>query len=1010
MVTSNTNMDTDTMAFCFGPTKRAAFGTATAAFAHFALDNPAAIAVHDLSAQVPRQVTYGTLALQAQALAWHLTSIGVKPGHRVPLVVKRSCEMVVGIWAVLLCGAQYVPLDGGVVPDSTLRHVLKQSGGKVVVCISSTEKRITNLFPHALAVNVEKCVAAGGLPLATRWMDLATPASGCYVIYTSGKSVGRAPQNICLLISILGTTGKPKGVDVTHANVANLVCQHPGSLGVSPGVRVGQVLNISFDMAAWEIFTCLCNGGTLVIRGSDWEPTMSQIDVLICTPSILSKYPPQRYRNIRVAATAGEPTTQSLADLWATEAEYWNCCGPTETTIVNTMSRHVAGETINIGKPTPNNNVYILDEAMQPVELGQTGVMWAGGSGVSRGYVGLEQKTTESYLPDPFMNDGSRMYRTGDLGKWDPSGNILILGRCDDQVKIKGFRVELDGISASLLSAPGVSHAVALFLDGQIHAFVAPAHQDEQHILACVAERQPYYAVPSAVHQLAAFPVTANGKTDKKALRSLYEDEKQHSSRSRFASESDDDRDRTPSEKGTLVETRSLSSATTAYDAPPMLDADVPDKTLPQPFRGLAYRILIIYRALFSCVVLLNGGVLAALLLLLGGADRQKHLPLLVAANLTLAVLVRQDAVVNALYTVCCSVPRAAPLWLRRRCAKIYHLGGVHSAAAVCSTAWLLGSTFASSVAYVRNGAAAQAQDSMASIVVSWLICALCCTMYHDTFEISHRFMGWTALLLFWVKTVLQARSAAAATPGGQDLGGALVRSPAFWLLVVATGSIASSWLFLRKVPVETVPLSDHAAVLSFTYTVPVNGSFTRISTRPLLEWHSFATIPQPVAPTALASRPGYSLVVSNAGDWTKACIRSAPRSVWVRGIPTCGVMRIATLFNRIVIIGTGSGIGPLLGHIQNPTCKTQLIWSTKSPEKTFGKPVLDSIYNTIPDAVIHDTATKGRPDLTKMGYNLAVSFGAEAVIIIANEKITKKVVYGLETRGIPAYGAIWDS
>ncbi len=546
---------------------------------------------------------------------------------------------------------------------------------------------------------------------------------------------------------------------------------------------------------------------------------------------------------------------------------------------------------------------------------------------------------------------------------------------------------------------------MALFLDGQIHAFISPADQDEELILACVAERQPYYALPSVIHQLDSFPVTANGKTDKKALRSLFERNtalskppKQHLKK---ASSSVD----------TLVETRSFSSASTVCLEKGMLDLAVPEKTLAQPWRGIAHRILIVYRTLFSFVVLLNAGVLTLLLVL--RADWQL-LKLVAAANLTLAVLIRQDVVVNVLYTICCSVPKAAPLWIRRRCAKIYHLGGVHSAAGICSTIWLLGSNISSTVSYVRDE---DRLDSMASIVVSWMICALCCTMigfayptfrkrYHNTFEQAHRFMGWTVLLLFWVKTILNAKDIARP---GQDLGMILVRSPAFWLLVVATCSIASSWLFLRKVPVETIPLSDHAAILNFTYTVPVNGTFTRVSTRPLLEWHSFATIPQPT-PNALAGQKGYSLVVSNAGDWTKSCIQNAPRSVWVRGVPTCGVMRIATLFNRVVVIATGSGIGPLLGHIQNPSCKTQLIWSTKNPEKTFGKPVLNSIYETIPDAIIHDTATKGRPDLVKMGYNLAVSFGAEAVIIIANEKITKKVVYGLETRGIPAYGAIWDS
>ncbi len=180
-------MSTRDMAFSFGQVTAAPFGTATAAFAHFSLSHPSEIAIHDLSAGVARQLTYGELAVQAQALACHLRRLGVRPGHRVPLVVKRSCEMVVGIWAILLCGAQYVPLDGGVVPDSTLRHVLRESGGNVLVCVSATEARTKNLFPEASSVNVDDCVGRDAIQAAgSEWMDLATPASGCYVIYTSG--------------------------------------------------------------------------------------------------------------------------------------------------------------------------------------------------------------------------------------------------------------------------------------------------------------------------------------------------------------------------------------------------------------------------------------------------------------------------------------------------------------------------------------------------------------------------------------------------------------------------------------------------------------------------------------------------------------------------------------------------------------------------------------------------------------------------------------------------------
>ncbi|KAJ4180065.1 hypothetical protein NW767_014493 [Fusarium falciforme] len=174
------------------------------------------------------------------------------------------------------------------------------------------------------------------------------------------------------------------------------------------------------------------------------------------------------------------------------------------------------------------------------------------------------------------------------------------------------------------------------------------------------------------------------------------------------------------------------------------------------------------------------------------------------------------------------------------------------------------------------------------------------------------------------------------------------------------------------------------------------------------MEWHSFATIP---ALEAVNGRPkGYSIIVSNACDWTKSTIQDGPDHIWIRGVPTCGVMRIATLFNRVVLIATGSVIGPMLGHIQNPSGGIQLIWSTKQPEETFGEDLCRTVTERVPNATIHDTKKQGRPDLVKMGYNLAKSFKAEAVIIIANEKITKKVVYGLETRGVPAYGAIWDS
>lgn len=619
------------------------------------------------------------------------------------------------------------------------------------------------------------------------------------------------------------------------------------------------------------------------------------------------------------------------------------------------------------------------------------------------------------------------MYRTGDLAQWRFDGNIEILGRADDQVKVKvcfpllplallvqnvsaeqiqGFRVELDGITSTLASFVGVTRATVLLVDGQLHAFVSPADIDVAALIGHVKRSQPYYAVPSTIHSIEHLPLTANGKIDKKALAVLAKPEATFTEKTReIINERELDADM-------ALETRSLSSTTTvtsATEGMKDLAMDIPDKRHGQPFRGLRHRIFIVYRRLLSIVWLVNLAALIALIVQHGGSQ---WLAVITAANLVACVMIRQDSVINLLYTITCSVPKTAPLWIRSRCAEIYHLGGIHSGAGICATVWLFISTIRSTIEHVSDGSITHLNvNSLAVLVLSWLLCLLCGVLvgfawpgfrkrYHNQFERIHRFIGWTTLLLFWIRLVL--------TVDGErtkQLGLALVESAIFWMLVIASLCIASSWFFLRKVPVDAEILSNHAVRLHFDYTTPVNGSFTRISRRPLIEWHSFATIPN-----LESSGKGYSLIVSNAGDWTRRCIQDAPTQLWVRGLPTCGVMRIATLFNRVVLVATGSGIGPVLGHINHPSCPTQLIWSTPTPEETFGKEMVQNIRQKIPGAIIHDTRSQGRPDLVRMSYNLAKSFGAEAVIIIANEKISKKVIYGLQTRGMPAYGAIWDS
>jgi hypothetical protein len=595
-----------------------------------------------------------------------------------------------------------------------------------------------------------------------------------------------------------------------------------------------------------------------------------------------------------------------------------------------------------------------------------------------------------------------------------------------------------------MAAAPSVQDAYAVLVDGKIHGFLHPENCDRQEVTRAVEKALPYYSRPAQLHSLACIPLTQNGKVDKAALRAIAVERHattavvvSSSPREKTGSdtESSSASSRTDLERGIVdddskekgsVGTSTVGSSSTLDlgNADTQvgiinLEGDLPAKDRAKLFRNLVHRVFIPYRFLLMLVYLGNVGALLSMYV--RGINRA-WVGYMIAIDLLLAVLVRQDMVVNALYTTACSVPTWWPLWIRASCAKIYHLGGVHAGAATWSSLWLLAANISDVYCFSSHSCGSSyPYHSMAFQVVSWMLTALFASMlvfalpqfrgsHHDFFERWHRFLGWTMLGLFWVQNFLGVADGvvSSTSPSSPSYASALVSAPGFWILVIATASIASSWFWLRKVPVTSEVLSNHAIRLHFDYTVPVNGTATRLSFRPLLEWHSFATVP---APSPQRGYPaGYSLVVSNAGDWTRACIQRAPTHVWVRGVPTCGVMRIATLFNRVVIVATGSGIGPLLGHIQQPTCATACLWSTKDPVKTYGSDLVETVKRQIPGAVIWDTTAQGRPDMVKLSYNMARSFRAEAVIIIANRKITTKVCYGLETRGVHAYGAIWDS
>lgn len=414
------------------------------------------------------------------------------------------------------------------------------------------------------------------------------------------------------------------------------------------------------------------------------------------------------------------------------------------------------------------------------------------------------------------------------------------------------------------------------------------------------------------------------------------------------------------------------------------------------PVRARTHRLTPFARLIIA-VVAAN----LALSALIGGAAWTSKTAFAIAGmNVFLATIVRQQYVVNLLFRWFGSARHRVPVRIRWGLGKVYHFGGVHVGAAVSATGWY--AVFATTT--LIGGAAPMI--TITTVVAAALFAAILIpalppvrAKHHNLFELTHRFGGWALLLTFWIQALVQMSTRATATPRVDPL--SIV---SLVLLAVATVSVLLPWLRLRRVPVRIERPSSHVALVEFDYGVtPFAGSSTAVSRSPWREWHSFANVPSP-------GREGFRLTISRAGDWTGRFIDEAPSHVWVKGIPTAGVGNIDRLFRSVLWVATGSGIGPCLPHLLARTAPAELIWSTRHPRSTYGDALVEEIVGAVPDAVIWNTTTQGKPDLFELAYAHARRTGVEAVICIANQATTRRVVAGFEQRGVPAFGAIWDS
>jgi D-alanine--poly(phosphoribitol) ligase subunit 1 len=479
----------------FGDSADLPFETLTQAFSHQVKMHPNSVACEADN----RSLTYLQLDQASDVLASYLQHHNIGQGDAVGVFLQRSTTMLVAMLACFKVGAAYVPQDARIAPIRQMKYVVDVSKIKLILSQSQFETALAELECEVLAVDTwlatEHHTAANLLSVLNRQSDTA------FILFTSG------------------TTGNPNGVQVSHKNLVNILLTKPGNLNIQHGTKVSQLLAISFDMAAWEIWGCLCNGGTLLIRDKCIADTAQKANVIIATPSVLATIDAAGCHNIATVIVAGEPCPESLAQHWSQYCDFYNSCGPTETTIINTAICYKNNKPLSIGIPTPNNNVYILNERMEPCEIGDVGMMWAGGYCVTKGYINNDLLNDQRYKPDPFVGGNQTMFRTGDLGRWNEFGELEHLGRADDQVKVRGFRVELDSVSQTVEALTGVERAVTLKYDRRhLVCFIQGGHFSVEQVAEQVTSKLPYYCAPVAVFCLDKLPQTDRGKIDKRQL------------------------------------------------------------------------------------------------------------------------------------------------------------------------------------------------------------------------------------------------------------------------------------------------------------------------------------------------------------------------------------------------------------------------------------------------------------------------------------------------------------
>ena len=486
---------------------------------------PDAPAVSDAA----QTLTYRELIAAARLVAGGLARAGVEGGSRVALCLERSRWLPVALLAIHWLDATYVPLDPAF-PFERSRAMLEDAAPAALLVDASSRARLGGLPGH-VTLALEELLEPAETPSARPAEEpAARPSSPAYVIYTSGS------------------TGEPKGVSVTQRNLSNFIQSMAQAPGLAADDRVLSVTTISFDIAALELFLPLCVGAHVTVLSR--ETTMDGAALARAIDragATLMQATPATWRMLLASGwqgrgeltvlCGGEALPAALADeLRGKVRALWNMYGPTETTVWSTLQRVDGAGHLAIGRPIARTSVYVLDEHGVPVPPNVAGELYIGGAGVAEGYFRRPELTRERFLPTPFVGAlGGRMYRTGDLGRMTASGVLHHLGRLDHQVKIRGHRIELGEVEATLKRAAGVEACVVVAWevapgDTRLVAYYVEggSQRPSDELRRALAEVLPGYMIPSAFVALEALPLTPNGKVDRRALPSPELERRDH--------------------------------------------------------------------------------------------------------------------------------------------------------------------------------------------------------------------------------------------------------------------------------------------------------------------------------------------------------------------------------------------------------------------------------------------------------------------------------------------------